>query len=263
MAFIKINQSKYYYELYGDGIIPLILISGYTCDHEFYFPCLDFLKPHFKILVFDNLGVGQTTDNHKVLDAELMAQEIVQLTKELGLIKPNVVGQSMGGTIAQVIGSKYGEAIDNLVLLTTSSHWRTAMLKALGSLLNMRKKELEFDFQFEALVPWIFGEAFLSSKENIAIFKEILLEANYPQSLENQIRQFNVLCSFDGRSQLKNIQSNTLIIYGNEDLISLPHESEFLHKGIKNSTLVEFDCGHVITAEQPERLAHQICEFLA
>ena len=262
MAFIEINATRYYYELHGKGTQPLILIAGYTGDHTVYYPVLDMLAPHFNILVFDNRGIGQTTDDGSVLSAEKMADDIMAMANKLNLHKPHIVGQSMGGTIAQAIASQYADQIGKLVLLTTSAKWRSAMLQALSSLIDLRKANLPFDLQFNAIVPWVFGEAFLSNKDCLEACKQLLLNDPHPQSLENQLRQYGVLTTFDGRKALSKISAPTLIIYGVQDLITLPNESAYLQQHIKHASLLALDCAHVITAEVPEPLGKALLEFL-
>jgi len=126
----------------------------------------------------------------------------------------------------------------------------------------MREKNIEFDLVFESTLPWIFGEAFLQSKEIVAGFKKLLLENPYPQSLDDQTRQFHVLSNFDGREQLNHIKAPTLIVHGTQDIISLPEESHHLAKNISQATLVEFDCAHGITLEKPKELADALIHSL-
>lgn len=261
MPHITINNTNYHYKLTGEGSVPLILIAGYTGNYLFYEAVLPALKPYYKILTFDNRGIGQTTDDNTELSAELMADDIMVLAEQLNLVKPHIVGQSMGGTIAQAIASRHVDKINKLALLTTSAKWRTAMLSALHSLLMLRKNDIDFELQISATLPWIFGEKFLSSPKNIAAFKAAILADAYPQSLENQQRQFKVLEKFDGREQLKAITAETLIVYGDEDLIALPQEAEFLAANIAKATLKKVACAHGITVEAPQTLADLLLEF--
>lgn len=261
MPMIKANGANFYYELYGKGK-PLILIAGYTCDYTSWQLMIDDLSKYFQVLVFDNRGVGQTTDNQDVLSAELMAEDVIALAEQLQLEKPHIVGQSMGGTIAQTVAVNFPDKISKLGLVTTSSKWRQAMLCGLNSLLMMRQKNIDFDTIFEATLPWIFGERFLSNKQTIAEFKKILLDNPHPQSLNDQARQFTVLKNFDLREKIKNIKSATLIIHGVEDLISLPYELKYMESQIPNCQILEFDCAHGITLEAPPHLSEALIKFL-
>ena len=261
MPFIKANDATFYYELHGSGQ-PLVLISGYTCDHQVWLSVIEELSKHFQVLLFDNRGVGQTTDDNKSLSAELMAQDVISLIEQLDLKKPHIVGQSMGGTIAQCIAHTHPERIHKLGILTSSAKWRQAMLEGLKSTLSMREKNIDFDLIFEALIPWIFGESFLSNKETVAAFKKLMLENPYPQSLTDQARQFKVLEQFDGRAYLKNISAPTLIVHGTQDIITLLDESEFMAKQIPNASLIKVNCAHGMPIEVPQELSEILIAFL-
>ncbi len=262
MPHIKLKDANFYYELHGSGY-PLILISGYTCDHLVWMPILESLSKKFQVLLFDNRGVGQTTDDNLPLSAELMAQDVISLADHLNLQKPHIIGQSMGGTIAQCVASEYPDKIGKLAILTSVAKWRRAMLDGLKSTLTMRKNNISFDLIFEVLMPWIFGEAFLSDKAGIATFKELMLANPYPQSLEDQIRQFQVLENFDGREQLKKITAETLVVHGMQDIITLLDESAYLVEHIPQAEFASVDAAHAVVLEAPQEVSRLLHEFLA
>ena len=89
-----------------------------------------------------------------------------------------------------------------------------------------------------------------------------MIENPCPQSLENQRRQFRTLELFDGREQLKKIQAQTLVGYGKEDIIALPHEVIYLKENINHATLVEFDSGHISIVENQEEVSGALVDFL-
>ena len=260
MPTITANGAEFYYELQGQGP-ALILIAGYTCDHFIWQPIVEELSKHFQVLTFDNRAVGQTQDDAPVLTAELMAEDVMALAQELGLKKPHIVGQSMGGNIAQVVASRYASEINKLVILTSTAKWREAMLKAMQSLLLMRAKDIDFDVIFEVLLPWIFGEKTLKNSENIQNLKQLLLANPYPQSLENQSRQVKVLEAFDGRKYLNTIQAPTLVVHGLQDVVALQHESKYLADNIANADFTIVDGPHGIVAEIPDEIARAIINF--
>ncbi len=261
MALVKINQAEYYYELHGRGQ-TIVLIAGYTCDSSFWTPILDELTKSFQVLIFDNRGIGRTIDNGERITAELIAKDIIELIRYLGIKNPHIVGHSMGGTIAQCLASTYFAEIDKLVLLHTAAKWRSAMLAGLKSLLLLRTQNVDFDSIYAATIPWIFGSKFLSDQNQINTFKQILSNNPYPQTIENQQRQFEALVNFDGRNLGGLIKAPTLVGYGEEDLISLPHEAANLAHGISNAKLVSIPGAHGVTIDAPNELIQLLTEFL-
>jgi len=260
MPKIQVKDVNFYYELHGNGP-SLILVSGYTSDHTVWESCIDLLKDHFQVLVFDNQGVGQTEDHNKKLSAEEMADNTMELAASLGLQNPYIAGVSMGGTIAQRIATRHGNKINKVALLVTVAKWRRAMLLGLRTPLTMREKGLDFEDIFHSVLSWVYGEEFLLNKQKIANLKQKILDNPYLQSLENQQRQFNVLSEFDGRKDLSQIKAPTMVLYTTEDVIALPYEAQFLAKHIPDSTLIECPGGHGIALERPEVVADHFKQF--
>lgn len=263
MPTIKTKTAEFYYEQHGKGH-PLILISGYTCDHTIWYPLLKFLSPHFQVTIFDNRACGQTKDSKQELTIELMAQDVLDLAKALKLDSPHIVGHSMGGTIAQTIGAHHHDQVGSLAIICSSTKWRMATLLALKSHIKLREKGIDLSTLIEIATPWIYSESFLSDHERIRELKKNMKAAPNPQSLENQKRQYHALERFDGRKQLFLIKSKTVVLFGREDLLALPQEAAAIAKGIPHSKIVEFaNSGHGVILEQPEAVAKELVHFFS
>ncbi len=261
MAKISVNGVDYYYELHGKGK-PVVFITGYTGDHTYWTLMLDAFAKNFQVLLFDNRGAGQTKDNHETLTAEIMADGTIDLINSLGLEKPHIIGQSMGGTIAQMISIKHGHAIDKLVILNSVPKWNTVTTYCFDALIKLRKAGVSLECQIDAILPWVRGYAFLKDKERMRLQREAILNNPYPQSLEDQIRQSNVLRTFDSHSQLKNIKNQTLVAYAEEDIIALPRESKELINSIEHASEALLPGGHGSPIEVPNEASKEILNFL-
>ncbi|HBA56078.1 MAG TPA: hypothetical protein DCZ04_16930, partial [Syntrophorhabdus aromaticivorans] len=69
---------------------------------------------------------------------------------------------------------------------------------------------------------------------------------------------------FDAMNLLKSIQTPSLIICGEDDLLTPPKYSEYLHKIIRNSQLnLIRDAGHMAPLEKPEEINNMILPFVA
>ena len=151
MPHIKINDAEFYYELHGKGS-PLVLIAGYASDHSFWMPIISKLDQDFQVLIFDHRAIGQTKEaGHFPLTADIMAEDVMQLIRAVGFVKPHIVGQSMGGTVAQRIAARYPNEISKLVILTSTLKWRQSMLLGLKSILNVQREQGSFDTVFELM----------------------------------------------------------------------------------------------------------------
>src|SRR5271168_2930610 len=119
MEIMKIGDLEMHYEVQGDGQ-PLVLISGYTCDHTFWDQLAPDLATRFRVVTFDNRGVGRTKDNGQLFSIETMASDTAALIQYLGLPKVTVIGQSMGGVIAQAMLATYPDLCGKCAILNST-----------------------------------------------------------------------------------------------------------------------------------------------
>jgi pimeloyl-ACP methyl ester carboxylesterase len=99
---------------------PLLLIMGYAGTMETWEPQLvDTLARHFRVVIFDNAGIGGTRALPSPLTIDAMANQTSALISALGLGRPDVLGWSMGGMIAQALAVLHPEQVRRLVLCAT------------------------------------------------------------------------------------------------------------------------------------------------
>ncbi len=261
MPEVRAGGATFHYHQVGTGP-PLFLISGYSCDHQFWVTVRDQLSRSFTTISFDNRGVGLTEDDGGPLTAEGMADDTVALAQALGFEQARVVGQSMGGSIAQCVAARHPGFVERLVLVTTSAHWSRFSYLALKSVLQLRQADVDAELVADVTMPWLFGETFLSQVEMAEAFKQLGLANPVRQTAQDQARQLRVLELFDGRAHLASIQAPTLVLYGAEDLVAPREEALKLQQGIRGAELAELPCGHVVTAEAPALLAETLLAFL-
>ncbi|MBX5440566.1 MAG: alpha/beta hydrolase [Solirubrobacteraceae bacterium] len=103
---VPANGIQIGYRRFGRGP-DLLLITGDTAPMSLWMPyMLAPLAERFRVTIFDNRGVGYTTDDPSVrLSVPLMARDTAALIEALGLRRPTVVGWSMGGEIALTMGA--------------------------------------------------------------------------------------------------------------------------------------------------------------
>jgi pimeloyl-ACP methyl ester carboxylesterase len=99
---------------------PLVLIMGYAGTMETWEPQLvDTLARHFRVVIFDNAGIGGTRALPSPLTIDAMANQTGALISALGLGRPDVLGWSMGGMIAQALAVLHPDQVRRLVLCAT------------------------------------------------------------------------------------------------------------------------------------------------
>lgn len=263
MAFMQIsNNIKMYYEANGQEQ-SIVLIAGHGADHTFWEPIRAKLADYFNVVVFDNVGVGQTEEKREdALELEGMADVIMMLIDKLQLKTPHILGQSMGGALAQFLARKYSEKLGKVILLNTASKLNTVTFLALESLLMLREENISLEGLMNAELPWFFSSHFLKNSSNIEEVKSAILNNPFPQSIDNERRQLVALKAFDSRKWLHEIKNKTLVIASQSDLIALPQESQDLANNIHGAQFMIIPGGHSSVLEYPEQLVQIISGFL-
>jgi pimeloyl-ACP methyl ester carboxylesterase len=77
------------------------------------------LARHNRVVMFDNSGVGHTEDLPPPLTIDAMADQTSALIDTLGLGRPDILGWSMGGMIAQALAILHPAQVGRLVLCAT------------------------------------------------------------------------------------------------------------------------------------------------
>jgi pimeloyl-ACP methyl ester carboxylesterase len=104
------------YRTVGSGP-PLVMITGYSATMESWDPSfVDTLARHYRVVIFDNAGVGQTQALPAPLSIDAMANQTSALIAALGLTRPDILGWSMGSMIAQALAVLHPDQVRRLIL---------------------------------------------------------------------------------------------------------------------------------------------------
>ena len=95
----------------------LVMVLGYAAAMSLWtVDLLSGLARHFRVTIFDNRGVGYTTDNlSQPITVPLMAQDTVGLIQVLGQRSPILLGWSMGGEIGLTVAALHPGVLAKLV----------------------------------------------------------------------------------------------------------------------------------------------------
>ena len=161
-----------------------------------------------------------------------------------------IIGNSMGGAIAQSIAIKNGQLLKGLILIGTGATLKVAPQFLQGLADN-----------FKNTVATIMGYAYHEHTDNNLIREGSKFMEEAGQSVVYD--DFSACNNFDSRGDLDKIATPTLIICGEEDKLTPPDESRKLHKTIKNSTLkIIPQAGHMVMIEKYEEVNELILEFI-
>jgi len=114
---------------------PLLLIQGLGADSRGWALQRIALGRRFRCYAVDNRGVGGSSAAEPPYSMFQMADDAVTVLNAEGVERAHVMGASMGGVIAQIIGVLYPERTSSLVLACTACRhhpWRRELLAEWG-----------------------------------------------------------------------------------------------------------------------------------
>ena len=262
MPKIITNKFNTYYELHGNGKKTLVLISGLKGDHLAWSSVIGALSEQYKVLVFDNRGVGQgdsTGDNYSI---EQMSDDVMSLLDTLQIKDPIIVGHSLGGAIAQYIAMKHGDQIDQLILCNTFAKFNDASCKIFEDIIPLHENNSKPSIILNSFISDVISEEFLEKNAMREVILEFVDTVKHPQTADGYKGQVAALNAFDSRSWLNKITVPTLVIHAQSDNIVSQDDANYLVNGINNAELNIISGGHASQVEQPHILCSLITEFI-
>lgn len=116
--FADVNGQHIFYAVHGTGK-PLILLHG-GIDPDCYGSNLAALASGRQVIAVHLQGHGRTPDTDRPLRAETMADDIAALIGHLKLGKADVMGYSLGASVALQTAIRHPDAVDRLVLVSAT-----------------------------------------------------------------------------------------------------------------------------------------------
>ena len=263
MPRVKVNEVEVAYRVLGSGD-PVILIGGFTMVKESWGLQVQGLAKHFRVITFDNRGVGETSYPARPFTISDLTADTVGLLDALEFDATHVFGVSMGGLIAQTIALDYPHRVRKAVLGCTT-HGGSHAVQASGDVMESLGKATDPTMPVEEAVrAWtaiLFSRRFID--EEPARLDEFVRFSirNWP-SPEGAAGQIGALSVFNVRRRLGEIRCPVLAITGSEDRMMPPENAKRLAEGIPGARhYVVQGAGHGFFLERPEEVNRVLIEF--
>lgn len=254
------NKGRLYFEVKGDGP-PLVLIPGFAAGAWIWRRQIEPLSAKFKIITFDHRGVGQSDYIDRPAEMRLVADDVAELLRELGIGKAHVVGASFGGFVAQEFALAYPKMTNSLVLCCTSfggpKHLAPA-LETLTALISTDGFNTE-DRVRRNLAP-AFEPEFLETHPHV-VAEMVKLRLANPVDENAHRWQMTAAVAFDAEARVTQIQARTLVISGREDAVVPAQNSRNLVARIAGAELKIIDGGHLFFIEQADEFNQIVMQF--
>ena len=252
MPIAKVNGINVNYEVEGQGE-PLVMIAGFGMDQTGWKAQLPAFKKQYRVLTFDNRGVGKSDKPKGSYSAKMMAEDTKQLMDHLNIKKAHILGVSMGGLIAQEMAINYPERIIKLILGCTYACQDNGA--------NGFTSKLPFRQSIVNLIGICMGKPF------IRFFLPPVIKVQYLRMKEpgavNLEGQRGCAIGYNSLDKLSSIKAPTLVIVGTKDRVVKSTSSEIIAQNIPNARLVKVDGGsHSFRVEMSNVFNKEVLNFL-
>lgn len=250
---VAVDGDPVHVELGGSGFRPdretLVLVHGAGASHTSWRDQLDGLDGPLNVVAPDLLGHGLSGGRVPETIGEY-ARWIARLTRAMEMPPFYLLGHSMGGGIVLEAALDPPEGLKGIVLSST------------GARLPVNRKFLESIVEnFDETVQLVSRYCF--TKEAPQELRERLMAEMKSCPPEVVRVDFEACDAFDVQDRLDRIQCPTLILHGNQDVMTPTKYADIMRDGIKGSKVVFIEpAGHMPMMEQPEAYNAAILDFI-
>lgn len=260
MPYAENNGTKIYWEADGAGE-PILMIMGLGYTHDMWHRTRPVLAKHYRLILFDNRGVGKSDAPAGPYSILQMADDAAAVLSAAGVDAAHVIGVSMGGMIAQELALKYPSRVRKLVLACTACggpkvvRAESAVNEAL-----MARGTMSLEDAAVAVLPYIYDAG--TPRERIDEDLDVRRRATLPQPAPFMAQLFAIL-GWQSYDRLPQIGSPTLVIHGEHDKLVPPGNGRLIAESIPNARLVLLpNASHIFTTDQPEAAHRELLSFL-
>ena len=149
IGYASVNGLKVYYEVYGEGK-PLVLLHGAFMNIEMNWgQLIPELSKTRKVIAIDFQGHGHTQFSERKMDLATLASDVEGVMDHLKVDSADVVGYSMGGSVAYQLTIKSPKRVKKLVIIS-STYKSTGWLPVVTNAFKNMKPELFADSPMKA-----------------------------------------------------------------------------------------------------------------
>lgn len=258
---VILNGARIHYERSGTGS-PLLLIHAGIADSRMWEPQAHAFAKKFDMIRPDLRGFG---DSELPAGPYSMLADLTALLDHLEVDRVDVVGCSMGGTLAIDFVLEHPDRVDRLVLVGSgvSGSNLGAADSALFTEVEAADKADDMDAVNRAEVRlWVDGPRRPEGSAPPAV-RELVLDMNGRALRRDWDSAPNQSLDPPAIDRLSEITAPTLVIVGDQDLPHAAANADLITSRIPGSrTVVIKDAAHLPSLERPEEFNRVLLDFL-
>lgn len=257
----QVNGISIAYDDVGTGL-PIVFLHAFPLNRTMWAPQQAALGRRFRVISIDLRGHGESDAPFWRYSLEQYAVDVKEVLVRLGIAKAVFVGLSMGGYLEFALYRRCPELILGLVFADTRAEadkpeqiqWRFNLAQrtaAIGPAAVIA----------EMLPKLLAAKTYQRNADLVERVRSIQAAAPVPGIIGDLMAMAE---RPDSTHLLPSITIPTLVIVGQDDVLTTPADAERIAKGIPGAQLVIIpDSGHLSNMEQPDRFNGAVEEFAA
>jgi pimeloyl-ACP methyl ester carboxylesterase len=243
---------------------PLLMIMGYGSTKDMWDRRLvQALTSRYRVITFDNRGMGQTPAGDKPFTIGQFALDAVRVLDELGIEETHLMGWSLGGDIAMQLAVSHPERVRHLIVYGAHCDGGKMFPPSQEVLDALNDPSGTAAERGQRLVGLLFPAEWLEQhgQELGEIFKDV----HETSDAENIAKQSQALQQWGGVcDQLASLRAPTLVLSGDRDVIVPVENARFIASRVPGASLrIVLNAGHGLMYQEPNTTADAVLSFLA
>jgi 3-oxoadipate enol-lactonase len=252
---VKSSDAQIVYHALGDGP-PVVLLHPFPANHEFWIPVAEALASRYRLIIPDLRGHGDSEIGDGPATMEKHAADIASVMDDANVGRAPMIGVSIGEFWRRYRGRTAALGLVNTKAAADSPDAQSARLQAANDVID-RGAEIFF----ESMVPRLLGKTTRERRPDLVEGAMRMMRKMSPEDVAQVQR--GMAARSDSVDTIKTINVATMIITGDEDLLTGFNEAEVMHRHISGSQLrVVPKAGHYSPWEQPEDVTRLLQQFL-
>jgi 3-oxoadipate enol-lactonase len=257
---VKSDDAEIFYWTLGDGP-PVILLHPFPVHHEFWLPVAESLSTRYRLVLPDLRGHGASGIGEGPATMQKHVADLARVMDNAKVDRAPIIGVSIGGYAIFEFWRKFRGRVAAIGLCNTKApadapEARSGRLQAARDVLEHGTEPF-----FESMISKLFGKSTRENRPDLVDGALRMMRKMSPEDIAQVQR--GMAERPDSMETLKTIDIPTLIITGDEDIMTGANEADLMRQRIPGSQMrVIPKAGHYSPWEQPQEAAQLLRSFL-
>jgi pimeloyl-ACP methyl ester carboxylesterase len=257
---IQSGDAEIVYWVLGDGP-PVVLLHPFPVNHEFWLPVAEVLAWRYRVVMPDLRGHGESGIGEGPATMEKHSADIAHVMDDADVGRAPMIGVSIGGYALFEFWRKHRGRVAALGLCNTKAQAdgpeaRAGRLQAANDVLERGTAPF-----FESMIAKVMGKTTREMRPDLVDRALRMMGQMSPEDVAQVQR--GMAARPDSIETVKTINVPTLLVTGDEDIVTGVNEAELMHQHTSGSQLrVIAKAGHYAAWEQSEESAKVLRQFV-